>query len=172
MNLLFFWSGVINTGGGGKVGGAAMGPDWQSTASSSSAKGCMECSWGPLSSPPGDSVDLRREKRRESRDWLPSSYPGVDPSVQLCISELGVFSFSLSRIGVSSFSLDRRLLAHVLVSLNRSPSVLDLRKLRRPLSSLLKQNAFNCRKAKIFRLRLFSFDFYYWQLTIHLPMIR
>ena len=140
MNLLFVWSGVINTGGGGKAGGAAMGPDWQRTASSSSAKGCMECSWGPLSRPPWDSVDLPREKRRESRDWLPTSYPDiVDKSVEFGSSG----GLSLSRMGVSSFSDDRRLLAHVLVSLSLSPRVLDLRKLRRPLSSHLKQRGNN-----------------------------
>ena len=145
MNLLFVWSGDISIGGGGRAGGAAIGPDWQSTASSSSAKGCIECSWGPFSGPPWESIDLRREKRRESRDWLPSSYPGdgPGPSVLTGDSEVEGCLVSLSRMGVSSFSDDFLLLAHVRVSLSLSPRVLDLRKLRRPLSSLLKKNAFN-----------------------------
>ena len=65
--------------------------------------------------------------------------------MQLGNSEVDSSLLSLSRIGVSSFSDDRLLLAHVRVSLSLSPRVLDLRKLRRPLSSLLKQNSFNVR---------------------------
>ena len=156
MKRRLVWSGLIRLGGGGREGGADMGPSPSITASSSSARGCIRLLSGcVLSLTPGGSADRRKEKILDSRDpgevmswrrdWLPPniSRPDIESPETVSLSR-GWSSIEAGSeadnegVGVNSFSVVLlRCLAHVVLSLILSPRVRDLRS-GRPLSSLLK----------------------------------